>query len=102
MGEVAGSFVVGVDLGGTRLRAALADRTGKIVRHGAVPTLADEGRDAVVGRIVAQIRSVVDPEPSSSLIGVEVAVPGPCDPALGIVYQPPNLPGWGEVPLQKL
>ncbi|HEX5414485.1 MAG TPA: ROK family protein, partial [Chloroflexota bacterium] len=95
-------YVIGVDLGGTRLRAALANRQGEIVRSHTVHTLAEEGRDAVIGRIVAQIRAVLDPLPLSALRGVAVAVPGPVDPRAGYVYRPPNLPGWGDVPLKQI
>jgi glucokinase len=102
MGDGSAGYVVGVDLGGTRLRAALADRSGTILRQGAVPTLADEGRDAIIRRIVAQVRTVLEPLTTSSLSYAAVAVPGPCDPGLGMIYDPPNLPGWGAVPLQAV
>ncbi|HVC32021.1 MAG TPA: ROK family protein [Chloroflexota bacterium] len=95
-------YVVGVDLGGTRLRVALADRAGTIVRHRAVPTLADRGRNAVIGRILAEIRAVLEPLPLPNLERVAVAVPGPVDPWKGITYRPPNLPGWGDVPLASI
>lgn len=95
-------YVVGVDLGGTRLRTALADETGAIVRRRAVPTLADQGRNAVLGRIEAEIRAVLEPLPLPALQRVAVAVPGPVDPRNGMVYRPPNLPGWGDVPLASI
>lgn len=94
--------VIGVDLGGTRLRVALADRNGEIVRSRTVPTLAEEGRDAVIGRIVAEIRAVLSPLPLAALRDVAVAVPGPVDPRAGYTYRPPNLPGWGDVPLKSI
>ncbi len=102
MSQVEGSFVIGVDLGGTRLRTALADRQGAIIRQRSIATNADEGRDAVIRRIVSEIRAVLVPEPISSLRAVAVAVPGPCNPSLGVVYNPPNLPGWGEVALSSI
>lgn len=96
------TYVVGVDLGGTRLRAALADREGKILRQRAVATRAAEGRDAVIARIAAEIRAVAEPLPLSDVAAVAVAVPAPVNPATGVVYNPPNLPGWGEVPLKSI
>ena len=102
MSESAEKYVVGVDLGGTRLRVALADQAGVIVRRRAVPTLAEEGRNAVIGRVLAEIRAVLEPLPLPSLARVAVAVPGPVDPWQGIVYRPPNLPGWGDVPLKSI
>jgi glucokinase len=102
MAEPTGSYVMGVDLGGTRLRTALADRLGRIVRQRAAPTGADAGRDAVIGRIVAEVRATLDPAPLSALSAIAVGVPGPVDPKLGMVYRPPNLPGWGNVPLRTI
>jgi len=102
MAQETQEYVIGVDLGGTRLRTALANRQGEIVRSNTVPTLAEEGRDAVIGRIVAQIRAVLEPLPLAVLRGVAIAVPGPVDPRAGYVYRPPNLPGWGDVPLKQI
>ncbi|HLZ10044.1 MAG TPA: ROK family protein, partial [Chloroflexota bacterium] len=95
-------YVVGVDLGGTRLRVALADRTGEIVRQRAVPTRASQGQAAVIDRLASEVRAVLEPLPKSCLTGVAVAVPGPVDPGAGVVYRPPNLAGWGDVPLKSI
>src|SRR5512135_1596138 len=51
---------IGVDLGGTNLRAALVDPdTGAVSRLISVPTLAREGHDAVMARIVGLIETVI-------------------------------------------
>lgn len=102
MAEDAGIYVVGVDLGGTRLRVALADSSGVIVRRRVVPTAAEDGRNAVIARLVAEIRAVLEPLPLPRLARVAVAVPGPVDPWAGVTYRPPNLPGWGDVPLRSI
>lgn len=102
MDEPSGAYVVGVDLGGTRLRAALADLQGNVIRHRAVPTHALEGREAVIARIADEIRNVTAPEDLSAVRAVAVAVPSPVNPNTGMVFNPPNLPGWGEVPLREV
>lgn len=38
----------------------------------------------------------------SALRGVGVSAPGPMDPASGVLLDPPNLPGWREVPVRRL
>jgi glucokinase len=101
-GPPIGAYVIGVDVGGTRLRVALADRQGQIIRQRTVDTNAQEGRDAVIGRIVAQVRAVLDPLPLPALRNLAVGLPGPVDPFRGIVFRPPNLPGWGDVPLESI
>ena len=102
MKENPANHVIGIDLGGTRLRVALADRGGTIIRHRVVPTLAEEGRNAVLGRIVVEVRTILDPINLVDLAAVAVAVPGPVDPLNGVVYRPPNLPGWGDVDLKSI
>jgi glucokinase len=96
------AYYIGVDLGGTRLRVALADCTGRILRRRVVPTGGGEGRDAVLGRIIVACRMILEPEPLPRLCRVGVAIAGPVDPRQGVVYHPPNLPGWGEVPLSMV
>ena len=44
-------YVVGVDLGGTKIYTALVDLEGNIVKEKTVETLAHEGEQAVKGRI---------------------------------------------------
>lgn len=96
-------YVVGVDLGGTQLRAALADSAGRIYAEVRTPTEAAEGPDAVIGRIVAcidQVRASLHAE--DVLLGVGVGAPGPLDPEEGVVFTMPNLPGWNNVPLRDM
>lgn len=102
MTENSPNHVIGIDLGGTRLRVALANRAGNIIRHRVLPTLAEEGRNAVLGRLIAEARTILDPINLVDLAMVAVAVPGPVDPFSGIVYRPPNLPGWGDIELKSI
>ncbi len=94
--------IIGVDLGGTWIRACLADATGRLmatVRH---PTLAEQGPDAVLGRIKEAIAQVCRQAGDATIVGIGIAAPGPLDPETGVVLCPPNLPGWDHVPLRDL
>lgn len=93
MGE---TRVVGVDLGGTHIRAVLADERGRILKRREVRTLAAEGLPAVLDRIIATVREVCAGEPIAT---IGIGAPGPIDSAAGLVSTPPNLPGWVNVPL---
>lgn len=95
--------VIGVDLGGTQLRAILADRTGRVLVEERVLTLADEGPAAVIERIVAVIAKVRAGLPAGGmLLGVGIGSPGPLDPETGIVVKAPNMPGWIDIPLRRM
>jgi glucokinase len=63
-------------------------------------TLAAEGPDAVIERIVEQAKYVWPA--TGDVSGVGVSVPGPMNPVTGVVVAPPNLPGWHNVPLQAI
>jgi glucokinase len=96
-------YVIGVDLGGTNLRAVLADSDGQIHSEIRMPTQAKDGPDAVIGRVVdciAQVRAALPAD--AQLAGVGVGAPGPLDPFAGLVFNLPNLPGWHNVPLRAI
>ena len=99
MGE---SFVIGMDLGGTNLRVAGVGAGGGVVEPYREQTLAREGPEPVIERIVAAIGRV-----SSRLIaaggnvrGVVLGAPGIISSRTGTVVASPNLPGWHDVPLR--
>lgn len=94
-------LIIGVDLGGTQIRAALADAQGKIIQRVSQPTIADEGPEAVLGRIKEAIRRVL-PAEIGRVSAIGFAAPGPLDPWKGIIMDAPNLPGWKNVPLKDL
>ena len=96
---------IGIDLGGTNLRAAIADTlTGQIYHQRKCPTLAAEGKEAVVGRIVKLIRELTQVSGVDCEIkGVGIGVPGTPDIDTGVIQFLPNLPGkWLNVPLQSI
>lgn len=91
-----------VDLGGTNIRAALVTRSGEIRHLVRELTVAQEGPEAVIDRIVAALAAVVAAERPDERVGIGVIAPGPLDPRTGVVYFGPNLPGWHNVPLKQL
>lgn len=97
---------IGVDLGGTNLRVAIADTdTGQIFHQHQCLTLAAEGQEAVIQRIVQLIKELIQESgvPASSIKGVGIGVPGTLDIDTGIIQFLPNLPGkWLNVPLRAI
>lgn len=83
------------DLGGTWLRAALADPAGRLLARVRRPTPA-EGPEAVIAAMVAAALQL-DPEGAAAAVGI--AAPGPLDPRAGVVIRMPNLAGWRDIPL---
>lgn len=94
---------IGIDLGGTNLRAAIADAdTGQIFHQRKCPTLAAEGQDAVIQRIIELINELkeVSGIDAQSIKGIGIGVPGTPDIDTNVIEFLPNLPGkWLNVPL---
>lgn len=95
-------YLLGHDIGGTKLAVTVADRNGKILHKIRRPTEAERGPRAVVASLAsmsreAMARAALSP---AELAGVGVSCGGPLDTETGVVYAPPNLPGWDEVPLK--
>ena len=90
------------DLGGTQIRVALVDRNGRVSARRATPTLAHQGREDVLARFMAAVDAVASGIAPSSLVGVGVCMPGPIDPDSGVLFNPPNLPGWDGFSLKPI
>jgi glucokinase len=96
-------YVVGVDLGGTKILAGVFDQHLSCVGRTRISTKANRGATAVIERIARSVREVVD-ECDLDLKHVQavgVGAPGSVNPEKGEVIFSPNLPGWENVPLQK-
>ena len=86
-----------IDVGGTGIKYGVVDAAGVTVWEASIPTMAEEGREAVVGRICDVVREIEDRSPDVAAIGL--GVPGIVDPDTKHVQAPPNLPGWDDVDL---
>ncbi len=93
-------YVVGVDLGGTKIYTALADLRGRILAEVRVPTGAREGPEAVMARIADTVHRVAGTAGGAAPLALGIGSPGPLDPETGVVYRSPNL-GWEDVPLKR-
>lgn len=103
-GPVTKSLAVAIDLGGTKVEAALIDELGAVVdgsRHRS-PT----GREATSARLEEKVLATFDqavasaPE-ESTIVGVGIGSAGPIDVAAGRV-SPLNIPAWRDFPLRDL
>ena len=98
-------FVIGVDLGGTKFAVgAMAADGNSAHAFQSELTLAEQGADAVVGRIGALVAKVIDEtcgETGASrndFLGIGIGAPGPLRRKDGVVVVAPNL-GWHDYPL---
>lgn len=94
-------YVVGVDFGGTHLRAALIDDGGKVIKRNKRKTEAHLGPVTVIARIADAVRDVMVDVPADEVVGVGVIAPGPSNPYTGVVLKAPNLDGWELIALES-
>jgi len=93
-------YSIGVDLGGTNLRAAAISRSGEILDKISGTTDLSAGRDAVVGDIASSIRAMRGRARNSVLAGVGIGVPGFIDIEKGFIVGSNNLPGFDDFPVR--
>ena len=97
---MSGDLAVGIDLGGTQVRAALIDRDGNIHKRLSELTQANTGSDVVVGQIVDLTAQVLDGIARSRVLGAGVSSPGPLDTEKGLALDIPTIAGFTDFPLQ--
>ena len=85
-------YVIGVDLGGTKIYTALVDLEGNILKEKTVETLAHEGEQAVMGRIIDTINYVIDGTDKDLIRAIGIGSPGPLDVKNGVIIETANLP----------
>jgi len=94
--------VVGIDIGGTKLATVVADATGNILSKVRKPTLSEKGPEYALQLLFEMVYETIAlagvKQRAISAIGVSCG--GPLDTKTGIVYSPPNLPGWAAFPLK--
>ncbi len=94
---------IGVDIGGTSVKAALVDRQGVVSHATHAPTRASEGRDAIAATMIQCVEHVLTAarEEGISPAGVGVASAGAIDPRNGAVFAATdNLSGWAGFDLR--
>jgi glucokinase len=84
---------IGIDLGGTNIKAALVHRENGFIKTSSIPTEAEEGKKHVFDRIALAIDTLLKGEKVKP-IGVGMGLPGMVSLDRKTVKSPPNLPGW--------
>ncbi|MFN0104099.1 MAG: ROK family protein [Bryobacteraceae bacterium] len=93
-------YSIGVDLGGTNLRAAAVDRQGRVLQKISVDTNFEGGRDAVIGDIVNGVNELKRELATQRLAGVGIGVPGFILLKEGFITNSNNLPYLENFPLR--
>lgn len=95
------SFSIGVDLGGTNMRIAAIEESGRQIETICTSTQVQRGRDLVIAEMCRAIQELAGKfHGMYAFTGVGVGVPGIIDMESGTVWAAPNLPGWTDYPVK--
>jgi len=103
LSEASRPFFVGVDLGGTNIKAGVVDDQGRPLSWHSVSTHVEEGPEAGAKRLAdSALRAIreagLHPQ---DILSVGLGSPGTMDIRRGMLLEPPNLKGWEQFPLVK-
>lgn len=84
-------YAIGVDVGGTQIRAAVVNHQGEIIERVALPTPASEGPNAVLAQILKATQQL---SKRANDMPIGVASPGPLDTKRGVTLGLPTMVGF--------
>jgi glucokinase len=94
---------IGLDVGGTTMKAGVVDETGYPLASVSLPTEAYRGQELGLERMCESIRQAVAAAnvQHEQIAAIGVATPGTMDIPAGIILDPPNLKPWRNVPVRE-
>lgn len=96
-------YYIGLDIGGTNLKAGAVDESGRIIGESSIPTGADRPQDTVFQDIVKLIREVISQFglKENELKAIGMGSPGNIDYLTGTVIYNNNL-GWKDFHISEM
>jgi len=97
--------VVGVDLGGTKISAALVDESGNIVADVRCHTQVERGREFVIEQLTKTVGELFERAEGlgKRVLAIGIGSPGIIDPDSGVVVKAAvNLPQWEGISLKRI
>lgn len=96
-------LVIGLDLGGTQIRTAVL-RGAKLLSRVGLLTGENPSPERVIPRMYESVNQALEKAHVTfeEIAGIGIGAPGPLNNRTGVVFSPPNLPGWVNVPLRDL
>lgn len=93
-------LTIGIDLGGTKLAAALVAEDGRILAALRRPSEPAKGADHIVDEITLAVQTLTEKAGPREPLGIGIGVAGQVDPGTGAVRHAPNLQ-WDDFPLKS-
>lgn len=96
-------YYIGLDVGGTKCAVVIGDKDFNIHRKVQFETRTDaRGYEAILDEFHRNIEELFSEFPKENLKRIGISCGGPLDSKKGVIYSPPNLPGWDNVPIIEI
>lgn len=100
--ELPREIYLGLDIGGTKCAVVIGDASFHIWRKVFFETRVERGYQAILAEFHLHIGRLLAEFGNSKLMRIGISCGGPLDSARGMIYSPPNLPGWDGVPVVEI
>jgi glucokinase len=96
------SIYIGLDIGGTKCSVVVGESNFTIRKKIVFETRTERGYREILGDFTEHMRTLLEEFRGSDLKRIGISCGGPLDSGKGMIYSPPNLPGWDEVPITDI
>ena len=98
------NYAIGIDLGGTNLKAGIVDKDGKILHRLSTKTNSDADSQTISNQILELIAEIIKISnfKKSDIIGIGLGSPGLIDKKRETILFSPNLPRWRNIPIKRI
>jgi glucokinase len=93
---------IGLDIGGTKCSVVAGDSSFAIRKKIFFDTRTERGWKNITDEFVRHIKTILTDLKGCRIKRIGISCGGPLDSKKGIIYSPPNLPGWDDVPITQL
>jgi N-acetylglucosamine repressor len=97
-------YVIGVELTTGYIMGIMTNLKAVKIYKDTVSINRKAGRQKIIDEMIALIDRLIKNTgvPKNKIIGIGIAAPGPYDHVEGILVNPPNFPGWINVPIKSI
>ncbi len=92
---------IGIDIGGTKCSVVIGDASFSVKQKVVFDTATERGYQVILDEFKEHIQRLLVDYSGHNLKRIGISCGGPLDSRSGVIYSPPNLPGWDNVPITK-
>ncbi len=93
------SYYLGFDVGGTKCSISVGGNDMELREKIVFPTNVQRGPYEVINEMKQKANLLIGKYGHADLRGIGISCGGPLDSKKGVIYSPPNLPGWDAIPI---